>query len=555
LVGSIGDDLLLRGSGNDTLADGPGDDRSRGDEAVTTYLDEEPVAEPTTWALWSGLFGIGISLLPMLLLALWYTVFPLRRNNGTVTSPGKFKLNQMFASLHERSASSSALPMKVLLSAFSCGPGIGSEPGVGWNWAVEIARLGHHAVVLTEIEYQAPIEAAVAGGRLPPTLRFEFFMPGWLDRLRHLGLRLGYQSLTLHLVHLLWQIAAYRHVRARLRHESFDLVHHLTYSGIRHPTLMGRLGVPLVLGPLGGGERAPLALRRGLGWRGWLKDEIRDLHTWLIRFDPITRRACDDALVIYVKTPQSARALPGRYRGKVAVQMEIGIDEVSRLPRPEREADAPFRLLYAGRFVYWKGMHLGLKAFAEFCHGGGKARLTMLGGGPEARAWRRLARALGIEVAVDWLDRVDHRRMGELYRSHDALLFPSLHDSSGNAVLEALSYGLPVICLDLGGPGEMVDDRCGRVIATAGRSEAACVHALALAIEQMSGSPALCRQLGEGARVRAADFLWPARVGRVYADIVGRLQVQGPKRRRPPLLKETTGGSIMREIERVARAP
>jgi hemolysin type calcium-binding protein len=87
LVGSIGDDLLLRGSGNDTLADGPGDDRSRGDEAVTTYLDEEPVAEPTTWALWAGLFGIGISLLPMLLLALWYTVFPLRRNNGAVTGP------------------------------------------------------------------------------------------------------------------------------------------------------------------------------------------------------------------------------------------------------------------------------------------------------------------------------------------------------------------------------------------------------------------------------------------------------------------------------------
>jgi glycosyltransferase involved in cell wall biosynthesis len=118
--------------------------------------------------------------------------------------------------------------------------------------------------------------------------------------------------------------------------------------------------------------------------------------------------------------------------------------------------------------------------------------------------------------------------MGELYRSHDALLFPSFHDSSGNAVLEALSHGLPVICLDLGGPGKIVDDRCGRLIATAGRSEADCVHALALAIAQMSGSTALCRALAEGARTRAAEFLWPAQVGRVYADIARRLSARAP---------------------------
>ena len=416
--------------------------------------------------------------------------------------------------------------MKILLSAFSCGPDIGSEPGVGWHWAVELARSGHEVLTLTEIEYQGPIEAALADDWLPPSLRFEFFMPPWLDRLRHLGLRFGYQSLTLHLVHLLWQIAAYQHVRARLGRESFDLVHHLTYSGIRHPTLMGRLGIPLVLGPVGGGERAPLALRRGLRWRGWVKDALRDLHTWLIRFDPITRRACADALVIYVKTAQSRAALPRRCHNKVAVQMEIGIDAVSSLRRPERQLGKPFRLLYAGRFVYWKGMHLGMRAFAEARRRGGDVRLTMLGGGSEGRAWRGLARELGIEQAVDWIDRVDHCRMSEIYLSHDALLFPSLHDSSGNVVLEALAYGLPVICLDLGGPGEFVDDRCGRVIATGGRSASGCAHALALAIEDMSRSPVLCRRLGDGARARAANFLWPTQVGLVYADIAGRLQAR-----------------------------
>ena len=171
-------------------------------------------------------------------------------------------------------------------------------------------------------------------------------------------------------------------------------------------------------------------------------------------------------------------------------------------------------------------MHLGMRAFAEARRRGGDVRLTMLGGGSEGRAWRGLARELGIEQAVDWIDRVDHCRMSEIYLSHDALLFPSLHDSSGNVVLEALAYGLPVICLDLGGPGEFVDDRCGRVIATGGRSASGCAHALALAIEDMSRSPVLCRRLGDGARARAANFLWPTQVGLVYADIAGRLQAR-----------------------------
>ncbi len=80
---------------------------------------------------------------------------------------------------------------------------------------------------------------------------------------------------------------------------------------------------------------------------------------------------------------------------------------------------------------------------------------------------------------MTWSGWVPHDRIADLHRAHDALLFPSLHDSSGNAVLEALAEGSPVVCFDLGGPGAVVDPTCGRVVATAGRSEAACVAGLA----------------------------------------------------------------------------
>ena len=82
------------------------------------------------------------------------------------------------------------------MSAFSCGPGYGSEGDVGWNMALETARLGHEVVVLTQTEFQMDIKRALAAGTLPPNLRFDIFTPGWLEWIRDTGLRWGFPAGT-----------------------------------------------------------------------------------------------------------------------------------------------------------------------------------------------------------------------------------------------------------------------------------------------------------------------------------------------------------------------
>jgi glycosyltransferase involved in cell wall biosynthesis len=99
------------------------------------------------------------------------------------------------------------------------------------------------------------------------------------------------------------------------------------------------------------------------------------------------------------------------------------------------------------------------------------------------------------------------------------LLFPSLHDSGGHVVLEAMAHGLPVVCFDLGGPGSMVDVSCGRVIVTAGRSRAAVVRGLTDALQELADDPQLRRQLGERAREHVRRYDWRRQVARVYAEI------------------------------------
>ena len=200
--------------------------------------------------------------------------------------------------------------------------------------------------------------------------------------------------------------------------------------------------------------------------------------------------------------------------------MNIGIDplEGEDICKTKRDSKKLFRVLFVGRFLYWKGMHLGLPAFARLLSTIPDARLTMVGKGPEERLWHLLAERLNISNSIDWVSWVPLKELKPLYRSHDVFLFPSLRDSGGMVVLEAMSYGLPVVCLDLGVPGEMVDDTCGFKVETNGLSKKATIQALADRLIRLAGDPTLRRRLSNGAIQRVKKFSWSSVVHQIYKN-------------------------------------
>jgi glycosyltransferase involved in cell wall biosynthesis len=182
---------------------------------------------------------------------------------------------------------------------------------------------------------------------------------------------------------------------------------------------------------------------------------------------------------------------------------------------PPLRQDASFRVLYAGRYVDYKGMHLGLPAFARLVEADPEARLTMVGEGPAKRRWQKLAQDLGIATRVEWLPWQDREAMATLYADHDVLLFPAMHDSGGMVVLEAMDHGLPVVCLKLGGPATLVNESCGYAIDPAGKDVAQVVR------EMGDGLITLARDsrrvsLAQAARLRCREFCWPEKVVRLY---------------------------------------
>ena len=400
--------------------------------------------------------------------------------------------------------------MKILLSAFACEPNRGSEPGVGWDWAVFLAQAGHQVVVLTRSESRLAIEREMARAAFP-RLFFQYFdVP---ERLR--WQRRG----PLHLHNYLWQWLAAKFARKLHQNERFDCVHHVTLAGLRGPSFMGELGIPFIFGPVGGGERAPWRLRHGYSLIGFIADAVRDIANLMVPFTPFMNDTFARAERIYVTSHDTMKLVPRRFRHKAQVELAIGAGDLTPNwgpPGPLRVRQQEcFGILYAGHFIDCKGMHLGLRAFAQCLEAVPGARLTMIGHGPVERRWRRLAEDLGIAANVDWKPWQDRKEMANVYASHDVLLFPALHDSGGMVVLEAMNQGLPVVCLKLGGPATLVNDSCGHAIDPAGKSRAQVVRELSHALTGFALGSARV-PITETAPLRCRDFSWPKKVARIY---------------------------------------
>ncbi len=397
--------------------------------------------------------------------------------------------------------------MRVLLSAYACEPNKGSEPEIGWQRALHMLAHADEVWVLTRANNRAVIEAD-SSSRLPGLHFIYYDLPRWVLKLKR---RAWFFPVYL----VLWQWGAYRLAARRHSEMPFDCVYHVTIGSIHAGSFMGRLRIPFVVGPIAGGERAPFRLRRSMPVLCRMKELFRDLTMVLQRYSPLAGSAFAAAERIYVTTPDSLRLIRPKWRYKTQVHLGVAIGSQSA-HRTERRPPPLPRFVFAGRLVCWKGPQFAIRALAEARKAVPTATLTLIGNGPEERWLRDVAKRSGVTDAVEFAGQIPRQELTGSLHTFTALVLPSLHDSGGFVVLEALSAGLPVVCLDLGGPGAMVNGTCGIVVPTAGADEAQTVTGIANAMVSLASMPAdEFTRLSMGAIARANELSWDRLTERV----------------------------------------
>lgn len=390
---------------------------------------------------------------------------------------------------------------RILISAYACEPFRGSEPGVGWNWVRQASRFGQ-IWVITRSNNRKTIDTALARESFPNVHFVYVDFPKWA-RLWKRGER------GLHAYYYLWQIHAYFTARRLHRNIGFDLVHHVTFVNFWMPSFLSLLPARFVWGPVGGGESAPLAFWRSLGWRGVAYESARWLARTLGTLDPFVRLTAIRADRAFATTQDTAARLTRLGCRNVALLSEAALpdEEIERFANLPDAPERPFRVLSLGRLLHWKGFHLGIEAFARFAKRVPDSEYWIVGAGPERKRLERLVDDLNLRGKVFLTGRVPREEaLAQLTQCH-ILLHPSLHDSGGWVCLEAMAAGRPVICLDLGGPGVQVSEEAG--IKVPAITPTRVVADISAALVRLAENPALRQSMGAAGRRRVAQhFNW-----------------------------------------------
>jgi len=390
--------------------------------------------------------------------------------------------------------------LKVLLSAYACEPGRGSEPTVGWNWAIQMQR--HHDMwVLTRQNNRDPIEQAGAEGAGIHWVYVD--LPQWLRFWKRGGR--GVQ-----LYYYLWQIAAYFAGRRLHRQHRFAIIHHVTFGRYWVPSFLGLLPTRFIFGPVGGGESTPRSFMATYSFRGRLYEYSRNIARGWAGLDPFSRAMIRRAALLLGTTEETAERLRRLGGTRVIVQPQVAMNqkEVRFFSDFSLRRERPFRLISIARLLHWKGTHLGIRAFAEFAKKCPESEYWIINTGPEIDRLKKLAAELGVgDKVVFWGKLPKLKDVFEKLAASDALVHPALHEAFGNVCLEAMAAGRPVICLDIGGPALQVTNETGFRATT--RSPALAIQELADAMQRLYDDPDLCLRMGQACRERVRrDFSW-----------------------------------------------
>jgi glycosyltransferase involved in cell wall biosynthesis len=283
---------------------------------------------------------------------------------------------------------------------------------------------------------------------------------------------------------------------------------------------------PLFGDQWGGGEAAPKPFWRDFSKKAKLYETARDIAQSLGELDPFTRMTARRSMIALATTEETAQRLRSIKAKNIKIVSQLGLsqEEINLLSQYSTLPENPIKFICVCRLLHWKGVHLGIRAFA-------KAKLTnaeywIVGNGPEMERLKGEVKELGITDRVKfWGNLSRQETLSKMAESH-VLVHPSLHDSGGLVCTEMMGAGRPVICLDLGGPGIQITEETG--IKVPGINPDQAVEGLAEAMQKLAGDPELRSRLGAGAKKRVEKvYDWDLKgeyFAQLYEEIVANFK-------------------------------
>jgi glycosyltransferase involved in cell wall biosynthesis len=311
---------------------------------------------------------------------------------------------------------------------------------------------------------------------------------------------------------------ARRWIKKALAHgERFDIAHQPLPVAMRYPSPATGFGIPLVMGPVGGGLSSPEGFASDEKSGPWYMN-LRHLDEARKRWDPLLRRSYRDAGCILGIASYVRKQLAGIPLHRFEIMSETALDEVPG-PIDRRGRAGDVRLLYVGRLVRTKGARDIIGAMARIREL--PIVLDIVGEGPDRTECEALISNLNLAKRVILHGWKSKSEVSDFYRKADIFVFPSYREPGGNVALEAMGHSLPLIVADRGGPGSAVSSDCAIKLQIS--TPEAMTEDIAGAIRKLTEDQALRLRMGaEAHRHVTKTAMWSAKIDRMV-EIYGQL--------------------------------
>lgn len=408
--------------------------------------------------------------------------------------------------------------MNILYIAYSCDPYAGSEDKIGWNIPLESAK-SNRVCVITKEEQRRNVEKYL-GTHEVENLKFYFVdIPQIYKKIFKGFLYSGRLNI--------WHRQVFPLAKKICEEKQIEIIHQITPIEFRAIGDYYNLhNVKFVCGPLGGGEQLPNSFREYAKGHNAVEVLRETVNQWCRIVLRITGKLSKCGYILFANRETYNYLSSGTKDDKVFFDNGLRNDELLSIEEIEKKRDVIREkefctFLVAGRMIYRKGHAFLLDALEQIPENLAY-ECRIVGSGPEQKKLEdRCRQSKKLSEHVKFTGMIPYEQMQEEYAKADVFVMPSIRETTGTVLLEAMSKGIPIITANQFGGAVLLDQESGWLYE--GWNKESYIDSIKGALIECIQNPDEIKRRGMNARKNAEQYTWEKKnqfYQRIYEELM-----------------------------------
>lgn len=336
--------------------------------------------------------------------------------------------------------------MKILISAYACEPNSGSESEIGWSWIKLHIKKRNKLYVITRKSNRKKILKKLKYNKNKNIFFLFYDLPIFFIKL------FKHYNKNSYIYFLLWQIGIYFKYKSFINSSRIELIHHVTFGSVRIPSFLSLTNKKFIYGPLAGGETVPKNLLKSFTLKSKFFEYLRFFSNITIKYSIFMNKVFTTSAKIFLANEQTLKLVNKKFLKKCKVVPTLFNKKIDFKIKSKNS----HQVYFAGRLIDWKGIEILKKIFIILDKSNLNIILNIYGEGNLKNNIKDFISKKNFNNKIRMFNFLKQKILLKKIKENDLLIFPTLRDSGGYVILEALNNNINIITTNAAGPKSLI---------------------------------------------------------------------------------------------------